>query len=79
MTSTITEIASNLNEQFENRYELVLVISEQAKRLLDEARNKNEASAFYSPQSASSSEKVIYQALIMKSSEIGMDDDQLIG
>jgi hypothetical protein len=79
MTSTITEIASNLNEQFTNRYELVLVISDLAKKLLDEARSEQEASAFYNPQGVTSSEKVIYQALVMKASEIGLDDDQLIG
>jgi hypothetical protein len=79
MTSTITEIASNLNEQYDNRYELVLSIAELAKRMLDEARIEQEGSAFYSPNGMSSSEKVIYQALIMKASENGLDDNQLIG
>jgi hypothetical protein len=79
MTSTITEIASNLNETFTNRYELVLTIAELAKKLLDEARTEQEAAAFYNPNTVSSSEKVIYQALVMKASEIGLDDNQLIG
>jgi hypothetical protein len=42
MTSTITEIASNLNETFTNRYELVLTIAELAKKLLDEARTEQD-------------------------------------
>jgi hypothetical protein len=79
MTSTITEIASNLNEQFTNRYELVLSISELAKKMLDEARTEQEAAAFYNPKGMFSSEKVIYQALIMKASENGLGDNQLIG
>ncbi len=76
MTSTITQIACDLNDQVDNRYQLVLKISDVAKKLLDEAKEK-----FYNDPFATdttSSEKVIYQAVIMKSSEADMGDG-LIG
>ncbi len=77
MTSTITQIACDLNEKVENRYSLVLQISELAKRLLDDNRMKAQQDPF-GTTSKTSSEKVIYQALIMKSSEIDIGDG-LIG
>jgi DNA-directed RNA polymerase subunit K/omega len=74
--TTITQITCDLNEEVENRYELVLSIAEMAKRLLDDGRERSVNDPFntISP----SSEKVIYQALIMKSSEIDIGDG-LIG
>ena len=73
--TTITQIASDLNEKVENRYALTLEISELAKRLLDDAREKNHQDPF---SKVTTAEKVIYQALIMKSSEIDIGDG-LIG
>ncbi|MBX2859748.1 MAG: hypothetical protein KTR14_00815 [Vampirovibrio sp.] len=77
MNSTITQIASDLNERVDNRYQLVLEVSELAKRLLEEAAEKQSAMAF-SGSSSTSAEKVIYQALIMKASEIDIGNG-LIG
>ena len=82
MTSTITQVVSDLNDKVENRYSLVLEIADLAKRLLDEARHKDEeyvsgGSSF--GQSETSLEKAIYQALIMKASEIDVGDEALIG
>jgi hypothetical protein len=76
MTSTITQIASDLNEKVENRYALVLEIAEVAKKLLEEVREKLGGDPFSTVNT--SSEKVIYQALIMKASEIDIGDG-LIG
>jgi hypothetical protein len=76
MASTITQIACDLNEKVENRYQLVLEISEIAKRLLEDAREKQAMDMFSIGNT--SSEKVIYQALIMKASEIDLGDG-LIG
>jgi hypothetical protein len=76
-SSTMIDIACDLNEKVENRYALVLEISDIAKRLLDEARDKVGDDPFASV--GTSPEKVIYQALIMKASEIDMGDNQLIG
>lgn len=76
MNSTITQIACDLNEQVDNRYALTLEISEIAKRLLDEAKEKNGGDPFSSMNT--SPEKVIYQALIMKASEIDIGNG-LIG
>jgi regulator of replication initiation timing len=74
--TTITQIACDLNEKVENRYALVLEISELAKRLLEDTREKQSHDPF--TKVSTSSEKVIYQALIMKSSEIDIGDG-LIG
>ena len=76
MTSTITQIACDLNEKVENRYALTLAISELAKRLLDDNRDKFGGDPF--SKVSTSSDKVLYQALIMKSSEIDIGDG-LIG
>lgn len=77
MSSTITQIVSDLNDKVDNRYSLVLEISDLGKRLLDEARHKSEMEGF-TFGSDTSLEKAIYQALIMKASEIDMGDG-LIG
>jgi L-rhamnose isomerase len=76
MTSTITQIACDLNEKVENRYALVLEISEMAKKLLEDAKEKQHSDPFSSVNT--SPEKVIYQALIMKASEIDIGNG-LIG
>ena len=76
MSSTITQIASDLNEKVDNRYFLVLEIAELAKRLLDDVREKQYNDPFSTM--STSPEKVIYQALIMKGSEIDIGNG-LIG
>ncbi len=73
-----TNIASDLNEQVENRYELTLQIADLAKRLMDSQRERRKQDPFGSELSNYDDEKVIYQALIMKSSEIDLGDG-LIG
>ncbi|MDX2084866.1 MAG: hypothetical protein SFZ03_05700 [Candidatus Melainabacteria bacterium] len=77
MSSTIIDIAADLNEEVENRYALVLQVSDIAKRLLEDQRVKYQHDPF-AMEIASGSEKVIYQALIMKASEVDMGDG-LIG
>jgi hypothetical protein len=78
MSTSITQIACDLNESVKNRYALVLEISEIAKRLLEDTRERGGSEPF--SKMSTSSEKVIYQALIMKSSEIDMGDGHgLIG
>lgn len=78
MSSTITQIASDLNEKVDNKYALVLEIADLAKRLLEDARHKLDDDLYSSAGSNTSLEKVIYQALIMKASEIDIGDG-LIG
>ncbi len=78
MSSTITQIASDLNEKVDNKYALVLEIADLAKRLLEDARNKVDEDLFGTNGGATSLEKVIYQALIMKASEVDIGDG-LIG
>jgi hypothetical protein len=75
MSSTITQLACDLNEQVDNRYELVLKLSDTAKRMLDEARLRKDD--LFSTPSDTSSEKVIYQAIVMMSSEY--NSEGLIG
>ncbi len=77
MSSTITQIASDLIEKVDNKYALVLEISDLAKRLLEDARSKGDEDLFGGGGSTSL-EKVIYQALIMKASEIDIGEG-LIG
>jgi hypothetical protein len=76
MSTTITQIACDLNEGVENRYALVLEISDMAKRLLEDTREKMGNDPF--SKLSMSSEVVIYQALIMKLSENNIGDG-LIG
>jgi hypothetical protein len=73
-----TNIASDLNEQVENRYKLVLQIAELAKRLMDSQRERRKSDPFGTELNSYNDEKVIYQALIMKSSEVDLGDG-LIG
>ncbi len=77
MSSAITHIASDLIEEVDNKYALVLEISDLAKRLLEDARHKIHDEELFAGGTASL-ESVIYQALIMKASEIDIGDG-LIG
>jgi hypothetical protein len=79
MMSMHTDIASDLNEKVDNRYALTLEIAELAKRLLDNQRDRRKQDPFGTDfGSSTDDEKVIYQALIMKSSEVDLGDG-LIG
>ena len=80
MSSTITTIVSDLNDSIDNRYFLVLEVADMAKRLLDETRAKGQTEYVSGSMGSSESslEKAIYQALIMKASEIDMGEG-LIG
>ena len=75
MSSTITQLACDLNEQVDNRYELVLKLSDTAKKMLDEARMRKDD--LFSTPSDITSEKVIYQAIVMMVTE--HDSENLIG
>ena len=76
MSNSIIEVASDLNEGVENRYELILEVAETAKKLRDEHRRHNQEDPFTT--TTISTDKVIYQSIIMKASEIDMGDG-LIG
>jgi uncharacterized protein YacL (UPF0231 family) len=79
MMSMHTDIASDLNEKVDNRYALTLEIAELSKRLLDNQRDRRKMDPFGAEYvSSTDDEKVIYQALIMKSSEVDLGDG-LIG
>ncbi|XVJ51697.1 MAG: hypothetical protein HEQ32_06320 [Vampirovibrio sp.] len=73
-----TNIASDLNDQVDNRYELTLQIADLAKRLMDSQRERRKQDPFGTDAVTYDDEKVIYQALVMKSSEIDLGDG-LIG
>ena len=72
----MTQMACDIVEECDNRYRVVLEIADIAKHLLDDNRDKRQMDPF-SAQSITT-EKVINQALIMKSSEIDVGDG-LIG
>jgi hypothetical protein len=82
MSLVHTQIASDLSEKVENRYALTLQIAETAKKLMDTQRDKRRNDPFGAELLLSGSsldeEKPIYQALIMKSSEVDLGDG-LIG
>ena len=58
-----TNIASDLNEQVDNRYELVLQIADLAKRLMDSQRERRKADPFGTELNSYDDEKVIYYSL----------------
>ena len=76
MTSTITQIAADLKEKVDNAYQLTLEIAELAKKLKEDQREKLLHDPF--TKSGAAADKEIYQALIMKSSEVDIGDG-LIG
>jgi hypothetical protein len=77
MSLTHTHIAADLNESANNRYALTLQIAELGKRTLDQNRERRKADPF-AIETHYDDEKPIYQALVMKSSEMGLGDE-LIG
>ncbi|MFM7468062.1 MAG: DNA-directed RNA polymerase subunit omega [Vampirovibrionales bacterium] len=76
--TVIPQIAADLCEAVDNRFQLVLQISKVAKHLLEDQRDYYRHDPFQTNTGSNQPEKVIYQALIMKSSEIG-SGNELIG
>lgn len=77
MSNAHTTIAADLLEEVDNRYKLTLEIAELAKRLMDEARERRRNDPF-AIGSDLPEERMMYQALIMKASEVDLGDG-LIG
>lgn len=77
MSNTHTQIAAELIEAAENRYQLTLDVATLAKRLLEDVREQKKNDPF-ALESNDVDDRVIYQALIMKASEIDLGDG-LIG
>ena len=77
----IIKIAWDLNENSDNRYQLVYEISELAKKLVDEnqARKAREDFGFdeYGFESSYKKEKPVEHAIMVKASE--SDDNGLVG
>jgi len=78
----ITKIASDLNENSDNRYELVYEIADLAKRLVEESkeRRQQEEYGYETENSFNSSvkkEKPVQHAIMVKASE--NDDSGLVG
>jgi hypothetical protein len=79
MSLTHTHISSDLNDSVPNRYELTLQIAETAKRLKENNRESRKRELFGSELGSQYyDDKVIYQSLVMKASEIDLGDG-LIG
>ena len=82
MTNQIIKVAWELNENSENRYQLVYEIAELAKKLVDESQLKRPRDDFgYDMDIAFDSnvkkEKPVQHAIMVKASE--SDDDGLVG
>jgi hypothetical protein len=76
-SNTHTQIACELIENSENRYQMTLDVASLAKRLLEDVREQRKNDPF-ALESHDVDDRVIYQALIMKASEIDLGDG-LIG
>ena len=77
----IIKVAWELNENTENRYQLVYEIAELAKRLVDESQSKKPKDEFgieeYSVDSSIKKENPVEHAIMVKASEA--DDSRLVG
>ncbi len=77
----IIKVAWDLNENTENRYQLVYEISELAKKLVDETQAKKSREDFgfdeFFETSSYKKESPVEHAIMVKSVEA--DDDRLIG
>ena len=77
----IIKVAWDLNENTENRYQLVYEISELAKKLVDETQAKKSREDFgfdeYFETSSHKKENPVEHAIMVKAAEA--DDDRLIG
>jgi hypothetical protein len=79
MSVTHVHIAADLNDCVPNRYELTLQVAETAKRLKENNRDAQKRDPFAAELgSPYYDDKVIYQSLVMKASEIDLGDG-LIG
>ncbi|MEW5821032.1 MAG: hypothetical protein AB1782_12645 [Cyanobacteriota bacterium] len=77
----ITKIASDLNENCDNRYALVYRIAEVAKKLVDETnqRKHNDEIVYGGEQTYKTSVKPVIQSIMMIASESDELGDELIG
>ena len=77
----IIKVAWELNENCENRYQLVYEIAELAKKLVDETQMKKARDEFGFEEAASDSsykkENPVEHAIMVKASE--SDDTELVG
>lgn len=78
----ITRIASDLNEQTENRYQLVYEIADLAKKLVEETQSRRPMDEFgydveQTYNSSFKNEKPVQHAIMVKASE--SDDSGLVG
>ncbi|MBR1907640.1 hypothetical protein IJ818_01740 [bacterium] len=77
----IIKVAWDLNENTENRYQLVYEISELAKKLVDETQAKKSREDFgfdeYFESTSYKKENPVEHAIMVKAAEA--DDDRLIG
>ena len=76
----IIKVAWDLNENTENRYQLVYEIAELAKKLVDETQAKKAHDEFVFEEnydSAYSRENPVEHAIMVKASEA--DDNRLVG
>lgn len=77
----ITKIAWDLNENSENRYELVYHIAELAKKMIDETQMRRPTDDFgdfdNTYESSLKKEKPVQHAIMIRASE--NDDGELVG
>ncbi len=80
----ITRIASDLNEETVNRYQLVYEIAELAKKFVDESNQKKQHEEYgydldpaFSGSSSIKTEKPVQHAIMVKASET--DEGGLVG
>jgi len=80
MMDQIIRVAWDLNENTENRYQLVYEIAELAKKLVDETQAKKAHDEFAFEENFDSSykkENPVEHAIMVKAAEA--DDDRLVG
>ena len=77
----IIKVAWELNENTENRYQLVYEIAELAKRIVDESQSKKPKDEFgideYNIDNSIKKENPVEHAIMVKASET--DDSRLVG
>jgi len=78
MNNPHTQLASDLLDATENKYQLTLEVSVTGKRLMESLRQKKKDDPF-AIESYDNDDKVIYQALIIEASKVDDLGDGLIG
>jgi hypothetical protein len=78
MTNPHTQLASDLLDATENKYQLTLDVSLTGKRLMETVRQKRKDDPF-ALETYDNDDKVIYQALIIEASKVDDLGDGLIG